>query len=192
LGLLADRIGAIGPVRLECASGGIAAQGDRPSPRDSLRFEVGGRPALLCYGRPSARGRRVFGDLVPMGELWRLGANEPTVLHLPFRATVAGVRVGRGKVALYAVPEVDAWELVLNRSTRQWGLTRPERGRDGVLYPNAYTPVVARAELGRATLPMHAVPHVERLTAGAVEVDARRTDIRFEWETSRVVVPVEV
>jgi hypothetical protein len=134
----------------------------------------------------------VFGGLVPYGEIWRLGANEPTVLHLPFAARVAGVAVGKGKVALYAVPGPTEWVLMLNRSTRQWGLTRPERGSDGVLYPNAYTRLVERAELGRVTLPVRTVPHVEQLTVRAEVVDGTRTDLVFEWENVAVSVPLEI
>lgn len=188
--LALDRLRALVGVPLEC--GITADMAARPSPRDSVRFEVEGRAALLCYGRPSARGRRVFGNLVPHGELWRLGANEPTVLHLPFAARIAGIRVGKGKLALYAIPGPSEWTIVLNRSTRQWGLTRPERGRDGVLYDNAYTAAVASAEIGRAVLSTSAIPHTEQLTARAEVVDARRTLLLFDWETTRVTVPVEV
>ena len=80
--LALDRLHAIISVPLECEPRVASGTPGRVSPRDSVPFEVGGRAALLCFGRPSARGRRVFGDLVPYGELWRLGANEPTVLHL--------------------------------------------------------------------------------------------------------------
>jgi hypothetical protein len=85
-------------LRCERAGGGQAVE--RESPDAALRFEVGGNEALLCYGRPAARGRTVFGDLVPFGELWRTGANEPTVLQLSFDADVAGLGVALGKYTL--------------------------------------------------------------------------------------------
>jgi len=190
LGLGLDSLRALVSVPLVCDGSPAASSG--ASPRAELRFTVGGHAALLCYGRPSARGRRVFGDLVPYGHLWRLGANEPTVLHLPFSATIGGVRVRRGKLALYAVPERESWTIVLNRSTRQWGLTRDERGADGRLYHNAYTSPVQRAELGRFVVPTSAVPHVEQLTARAEPMDERRTHIAFEWETTRACISVGV
>jgi hypothetical protein len=189
--LALDRLEAILSVPLECEPRGAAGIAGRESPRASVPFEVGGRAALLCHGRPSARGRRVFGDLVPHGELWRVGANEPTVLHLPFAATVAGIRVRKGKLALYAIPGPTEWTIVLNRSTRQWGLTRPERGRDGVLYDNAYTTAVRSAELGRAVVKASVISHVEQLTIRPEVVDPRRTLLVIEWETTRVTVPVE-
>jgi hypothetical protein len=58
-----------------------------PTTRPSSRWA---EQALICYGRPSARGREIFGGLVPHGRLWRTGANEPTILHLPFTAEIAG------------------------------------------------------------------------------------------------------
>src|SRR5205823_7308438 len=61
----------------------------RPSPLDSTSVEIGGATLKVCYGRPSARGRRIMGGLVPFGEPWRLGANEATTIHVPFAAELA-------------------------------------------------------------------------------------------------------
>lgn len=186
-----DRLCAVFGVPLDCgARGAPEALSSRPSPHEALHFEVAGRPALLCYGRPAANGRTVFGDLLPFDELWRLGANEPTTLHLPFPATIAGVRVRRGKLSLYALPRPDAWTLILNRATRQWGITRPERGGDGRVYNSAYTSAVRSAELGRALLPTETIDHVERLTAHVHVVDQRTTHLVFDWETTRVTIPI--
>src|SRR5687768_6929301 len=91
--LALDRARSWFGVPLRCGPRGSAA---RVSPDDSLSFTVGGKEALLCYGRPLARGRLIFGGLVPYDALWRTGANEPTLLHLPFRAQIAGVAVPKG------------------------------------------------------------------------------------------------
>ena len=68
----------------------------RSSPLDSATLVIAGTTAKVCYSRPSARGRVVFGGIVPYNKLWRTGANEPTVLHLPFPAEVAGIRLEAG------------------------------------------------------------------------------------------------
>src|SRR5256884_8852861 len=73
---------------------------ERPSPLDSIAGQVGGGTMKLCYSRPSARGRKVMGGLVPFDQPWRLGANEPTRIHVPFPAEIDGVRVGPGPVTL--------------------------------------------------------------------------------------------
>jgi hypothetical protein len=130
--------------------------------------------------------------VVPWGELWRTGANEPTILHLPFAARVAGLPVSRGKYSIYTVPSPETWTLVLNRSTRQWGLTRPERGPRGNLFPSAYTPWVRAAEVGRASVEAREISHVERLTIRADVVDALTTDLLIEWERTQVRIPIKV
>lgn len=175
-------------VPLGCERGGAGVA--RDSQDGALTFTVGSRDALLCYGRPSTRGRTVFGDLVPFGELWRTGANEPTVLQLSFNAEVAGLRLARGKYSLYTVPSRADWTIVINRATRQWGLTRPERGKNGRLFESAYTPAVRAAEVGRVPVETGVIPHVERLTARAEHVDDCRTDLLIEWETIQVRIPV--
>src|SRR5690606_11953348 len=87
-------------ISLECRTQpGSEAVSERKSPFDSTRITVGTQTAQVCYGRPSAQGRVIFGadgtaagaPLVPYGKLWRTGANEPTILHLPFAAELAGI-----------------------------------------------------------------------------------------------------
>ena len=162
----------------------------RRSPHETLSFTVGDRSALLCYGRPSADGRPVFGALVPYGELWRTGADEPTTLHLPFPASVAGLPLPRGRFALYTVPQPDAWTLVLNRSTRQSGRTREERGARGNVFPSAYTDAVRSMEVGRVPVETRTIDPVERLTARAEVVGPERTLLLIEWERTQVCIPL--
>src|SRR5262245_48555097 len=70
----------------------IPAQG-RKSPLDSLTFAVDGHPVKVCYGRPSSRGRTMLGgEAVPYGQLWRTGANEPTIFYTSATLSVAGIR----------------------------------------------------------------------------------------------------
>ena len=177
-------------VPLRCAhEAGPGGAATRASPSASLELEVAGRKALLCYGRPSVRGREIFGGLVPYGELWRTGANEPTVIHLPFAAEIAGLPLPQGRYSLYTVPDRERWLLVVNRSTRQWGLTRPERGAKGQLFANAYTDPVRQAEVGRVPVETRRIPHVEQLTARA-ETEAGTTVLLLEWETTQVRIPI--
>lgn len=178
-------------VELRCEPAGTPDQlGGRQSPPASLRFDVGGREALVCYGRPSARGRKVFGELVPFEELWRTGANEPTVLCLPFTAEIAGLRAPRGRYALYTVPSRGHWTLVVNRSVRQWGLTRTERGAGGRVFSSAYTDAVRSAELGRVGVETAEVPYVEQLSIRAEPLASDTTLLLLEWETTQVRIPI--
>ena len=77
----------------------------RQSQLDSLTFTAGGQTVKLCYGRPSARGRKMIGgEAVPFGKLWRTGANEPTVIFTPVALDIAGVKVGPGSIRSIRCP----------------------------------------------------------------------------------------
>jgi hypothetical protein len=152
----------------------------RSSPMGSLVFEVDSTPVKVCYGRPAARGRRMLGAKpVPYGRLWRTGANEPTTIISPVPLEVAGVAVPAGRTALYTIPGPESWEIILNRSTGQWGIE------------SEYTPVVRAAELGRAIVGAEqSGTHVERLHFDADRRPDGSVDLVLAWETTRVRVPL--
>ena len=75
----------------------------------------------IDYGQPHARGREIFGGLVPYGEVWRLGANWATRLTLDFDVRFGDVDVPRGEYTLFLLPRADGGELIVSRQTRQWG-----------------------------------------------------------------------
>jgi hypothetical protein len=114
------------------------------------------------------------------------------VLHLPFAAEIGGVRVSKGKYALYTVPRDQAWTLVVNRSTRQWGLTRAERGPKGNLFPNAYTRWVQAAEVARVEVDALLTAYVEQLTARAEVLSPEATLLLLEWETTQIRIPIRM
>jgi hypothetical protein len=155
----------------------------RASPMKSLTFEVGGSPVKICYSSPAARGRRMLGGKnVPYGQLWRTGANEPTTIISPVPLNIAGLTVPAGRTALYTVPGPETWEIVLNRSTRQWG------------HESQYTEAVRAQELGRVIVPSEAAATpAERFTirVGADSGGNRgRTDLLLAWEGTQVRVVV--
>lgn len=178
-------------VPLQCEpTADAAALAGRASPYDSLQFTVGDQEALLCYSRPYTRGRTIFGELIPFDTLWRTGANEPSILHLPFAATIAGLELRPGKYSLYTVPNPGNWVLVVNASTTQWGLTRDERGARGNLFPNAYTDAVRRQEVGRVPVADESIDHVEQLTFRAEPNGPDASRLLIEWDSTRVIVPI--
>ena len=75
----------------------------------------------IDYGQPHARGRGIFGRLVPYGEVWRLGANWATRLTLDFDVRFGELDVPRGEYTLFMLPREDGGELLVSRQTRQWG-----------------------------------------------------------------------
>ena len=165
--------------RISWGDRGLMALEGRASPYDSLSVPVGNAQAVVCYGRPSVRDREIFGGLVPYDSLWRLGANEPTTIHVPFAAEIAGLAVGAGSYTLYSVPGRDQWTIIVNRSTTQWGLE------------SDYTDEVRAQEVGRAPVPAGPAPSfVETFTISTRPTGANSADLLVEWENTRVAIPI--
>ena len=152
----------------------------RKSPLDSLTFTVAKQPVKLCYGRPSSRGRTMIGGpAVPYGRVWRTGANEPTILFAPVALTVAGIAVPPGTYSLYSVPGATEWEIIVNRSTKQWG------------EESNYTPEVKQQEVGRAKVKSETVQSpIETFTIRSDGAGTGATLV-LEWEKTRVKLPVK-
>lgn len=152
----------------------------RRSPLDSVRFEIQGTPVMICYGRPSARGRVIMGDLVPFGSLWRTGANEPTMIHSSVALDIAGIAVEPGTYSLYTVPGESEWELIVNRSISQWG--REDR----------YSDEVRAQEVGRVKVKSESTDeHVETFTIRALPSSDGNATVLLEWERTRVTIPIK-
>lgn len=151
----------------------------RSSPYDSTTLSIGGQTAKICYGRPSLRGRNMIGgEAVPYGQLWRTGANEPTTIHLPVAASIAGIEVQPGSYTLYTIPGLTEWVVIVNRSTSQWG----HEGR--------YTEAVRAQEVGRGTAPATTIAEpVEMFTIRSQPADGGAA-LLLEWQNTRVTIPV--
>jgi hypothetical protein len=157
--------------------GTAEALAERPSPLDSIAIRLGDGVAKLCYGRPAARGRTVIGGQDPYGAPWRLGANEPTTLHLPFAASIGGVAVGPGSYSLYAIPDARAWTIVVNGNTNRWGIPI---GAD-----------VRAADIGSFTVPSSDLAeHVETLELSFVPRSATSGEIVYRWERTTFAIPI--
>ncbi|MEO8090297.1 MAG: DUF2911 domain-containing protein [Gemmatimonadales bacterium] len=162
-----------------CPSRNVPLEG-RKSPLDSLTFTIAGKPVKVCYGRPSARGRTMLGGThIPFGKLWRTGANEPTIFYAPVPLRVAGLSVPAGVYSLYTVPGPKEWEIIVNRSTSQWG------------EEHQYTGEVKAQELGRAKVKSEALKTpVETFTIKA-EPAGDKAALLLDWEKTRVRIPLE-
>lgn len=149
----------------------------RASPPDSATATLGGETAKLCYGAPSMRDREIMGGLVPYGQPWRMGANEPTTLHLPFAADVGGVSVEPGSYALYAVPGESEWEIFLNGDPERWGIPINE--------------TVQAQNVGSFTVQPETLEQpVEMLSIDMESADGDSARVVLEWATTRVTFPI--
>lgn len=150
----------------------------RASPYDSVATTVGEASVKICYGRPSARGRTMIGgEAVPFGQLWRTGANEPTILHTTAPIIVGGVSLSEGSYSIYTIPGEETWEVFFSRSIDHWGL--------------AINDEVRAQEVGSAQVARE-VPdeHVETFTMAFRDGGDQGTHLVLEWEEFRISLPV--
>jgi hypothetical protein len=92
-----------------------------PSPRGSAELEIGGKRIAVDYGRPSMRGRKIMGGVVPFGKVWRTGANAATGFVTAADLIIDGTRIPKGSYTLYTLPSAGQWMLIINTQTGQWG-----------------------------------------------------------------------
>lgn len=93
----------------------------KKSPYAKIYQKVGLTDINIEYSRPSARGRTIFGDLVPYNQLWRTGANASTKIKLSTDVEILGQEVPAGQYAIYTIPNKDSWEFVFHKNTSLWG-----------------------------------------------------------------------
>jgi DUF2911 family protein len=160
-----------------CPSRNVPLNG-RKSPLDSLSFSVARQPVKVCYGRPSSRGRvMIGGEHVPYGKLWRTGANEPTIFFAPIPLTVAGLRVEPGVYSLYTVPGPREWDIIVNRSVKQWG------------EEHEYTKAVQAQEVGRAKVKSESLSSPIEMFTIRAEPDGNDARLVLEWEKTKLQIP---
>src|SRR6202167_269696 len=95
----------------------------RPSPPASATCDLGGGKTIKTdYSSPRMRGRKIYGDLVPYGEVWRTGANEATTFVTDANLLVDGKAVPAGQYTIFTVPKEAGWKLIINKKTGEWGI----------------------------------------------------------------------
>jgi hypothetical protein len=106
-------------------SGSLVVQGQQKpllSPRDSTVLYLEGKKLMVDYGRPSMRGRKIMGELVPWNKVWRTGANEATTFQTDTNLIIGpDIPLQRGSFTLWTLPTEKSWKLIINKETGQWG-----------------------------------------------------------------------
>ena len=105
---------------------------NRPSPAAQATATVDGVDVTIDYSQPSVKGREIYGDLVPYGEVWRTGANEATTFEVSGDVTVEGETLPAGKYALFTIPDEDQWTLIFNKQAEQWGAFDYDESQDAL------------------------------------------------------------
>jgi DUF2911 family protein len=153
----------------------------RPSPAAHAEFQFAdGKTIIVDYSSPRAKGRKIFGGLVPYGEVWRAGANEATTFVINTDVTVGGKTVPAGDYTLFTVPNEDKWTLVISKKTKNakggplWGVPYPGEGDD-----------FARVDMKASQLPAPVEDFVI-----ALDKTGNGCVLRMDWETTRASVEI--
>ena len=103
----------------------------RPSPPAQAECKLAdGKTIHIDYSSPRMNGRKIFGGLVPYGEVWRTGANEATTLVTTADMTVGGTALPAGTYTLFTLPTAEAWTLIISKKTGEWGIPYPGKDQD--------------------------------------------------------------
>jgi Protein of unknown function (DUF2911) len=92
-----------------------------PPASASCKF-ADGHSIKVDYSSPRAKGRKIYGGLVPYGEVWRTGANEATSFVTDANLSIDGKEIPAGKYTMFTVPNADKWTLIINKKTGEWGI----------------------------------------------------------------------
>lgn len=148
------------------------------SPKATIMQTVGLTDVEVVYSRPAAKGRPVFGNLVPFGKLWRTGANANTTISFSDDVVIDGKTLKKGKYALYTVPKIGSWEVIFYTTTDNWGLPAEFNEANVAL---------------RTTVKEEALPKpVESFTIGINDLTMNSAHLDIAWENSSVSLKFEV
>jgi hypothetical protein len=158
----------------------IEAQVKTPqsSPKAVISQTVGLTDVEINYSRPSARGRAVFGDLVPFGKVWRTGANENTTISFSDDVIIDGKTLKKGKYALYTNPKIESWDIIFYKTTDNWG--NPAEWNE------------ANVALKATVKPETLSKKVETFTLGISNLDNNFAFLELYWENSYAALKFEV
>lgn len=159
----------------------LSAQVRTPSPSPGAKIEqsVGLSTINVDYSRPSAKGRKIMGDLVPFGQLWRTGANQGTKVTFSDDVKINGVEVKKGKYSLFTLPGATEWKVIFHKNA---DLNVP--GGDGYKESDEAARISVAAN---NAFPMH----VETFTIGFANVTDNTTEMYLLWEKTRVAFTID-
>ena len=149
--------------------------GGKPSPPAKASCDLGGGKTVKTdYSSPRMKGRKIFGGLVPYGEVWRTGANEATTFVTSSDITVGGKNVPAGNYTIFTVPGEDKWTLIINKKTGEWGI------------PYKYE----SDELARVDMKVSKLPSPMENFTISFQKSGNGCTMNIEWENTRASVDI--
>ncbi len=147
-----------------------------PSPTQTIKQDFGLAAIEVKYSRPVTKGRKVYGDLVPFGQVWRTGANAATLITFNDAVQIEGKRIDSGTYALYTIPNKGSWVIILNKGVKNWG-------SDGYTADDDVARITVKAEELKNA--------VESFTIQFANVKPESADLQIMWENTLVSVPIK-
>ncbi len=159
----------------------LLSQLDHPkaSPAATVTQEVGFTSITVDYSRPATRGRKIFGDLVPYGRIWRVGANESTKFSVDSEVSVLGNKLPAGTYALYAFPEEEEWEIAFHKNTEHWGDGRKNYNPEEDAFRVSIEPEKEQA-------------HQENFLIAFDSISHNSANLVLHWEKTKISIPIAV
>ena len=147
----------------------------RVSLKSSVMQTVGLTDVTITYSRPGVKGRKIFGGLVPYGQVWRTGANEATTIAFSDDVTVEGQPLPKGTYSLYTIPNENEWTLIFNKISDQWGTSYDQK----------------QDALRVNVKPRHAIEKHEWMTFEVPEVSTNAATFAIDWDMVEVPFTVD-
>ena len=167
---------------LSCAP--LSAQSSTPklefptaSPPATLKQRVGVTDIEVHYSRPSVKGRKIFGGLVPYGQVWRTGANQATRISFSTPVKLNGTDIAAGNYELFTIPNENEWTVIVHKAMSQWGAYTYDEKND-----------VARVQ----AKPVQVAAPIESFAIGINDLRDESATLYLAWERTRVPLKVEV
>ncbi len=147
----------------------------QPSPATTIKQDFGLSSVEVSYSRPAVKGRKIFGDLVPYGKVWRTGANAATTLTFGDEVTIGGKKIPAGKYGLLSIPGEKEWTIIISKQTN-------------VTSPAAYK---ESEDVVRLTAPVEKMPYVfESFTIILEDIKPTSMLVSILWEDVAVTFPI--
>ncbi|MGZ5220637.1 MAG: DUF2911 domain-containing protein [Chitinophagaceae bacterium] len=146
-----------------------------PSPSQTIKQDFGLSTVELSYSRPAVKGRKIFGDIVPFGNVWRTGANNATLLTFGDEVIIGGTKIPAGKYGLLTIPGKKSWTIIISKQT-------------DVTSPSAYKPEMDVVRVTANVAKTKAA--TESFTMQFDNVKPTTCELQIMWDKSAVALPI--
>ncbi len=152
----------------------------KASPESEFEFVKNDTEIEIFYNRPYKKERIIFGELVPFGQVWRTGANEPTTIEVSDDIKLAGQKLAAGEYSIWTIPTAESWEVIFNSKVPGWGVSF-----EGVAARDAEYDAL------KITVPVQGLDAVvEQFTIQIRE--AEQVNLEMMWDQTKISIPVDL